>query len=188
GEVWRLFKDVFNISQDTDFILHQAASREDVYSYEYEDSPGPNCKALAFDLKHGAKSPWNNKVIRLLLEELQRRGDEENWPFRRSDVYFREVLQVQYKCLCMVWMAAQPKVTAKGILETLAEVEQRLITKKDESLKATHQTTRQKNKYLRRVMVLDHLVNHKADENEEDLPAWQWLQQLIRMLGEDSIS
>jgi hypothetical protein len=43
-------------------------------------------------------------------------------------------------------------------------------------------------KYLRRVTVLNHLVGYKADENEEDLPAWKWLQQLVRTLGEGSMS
>ncbi|KAG2063235.1 hypothetical protein BDR04DRAFT_1123400 [Suillus decipiens] len=76
-------------------------------------------------------------------------------------------------------------ITAKGVLETLAEVEQRLIAKKDELLEAPCQKTCWKNKYLHRVMVLDHLVKHKANKNEEDLPAWQWLQQLVVTLGED---
>ncbi|KAG1728486.1 uncharacterized protein EDB91DRAFT_1022394, partial [Suillus paluster] len=158
--------------------------REDVYSYEYEDGPGPDYKDLAFDLKCGSKSPWNNKVIGLLLEELRRRGDQESWPFRRSEAYMREVLQDCYKRLHTVWTATQPKVTAKGGLETLAEVEQRLISKKDKTLKATRQTTRRKNVFK----VLDHLVKYKTDENEEDLPAWQWLQQLVGTLGEDSMS
>ncbi|KAG1849478.1 hypothetical protein F4604DRAFT_1491249, partial [Suillus subluteus] len=146
--------------------------REDVYAYEYEDGPGPNCQDLAFDLTCGLKSPWNDKVIGLLLAELQRRGVEESWPFRRSEAYFREVLQHHYKRLCTVWTVAQPKVTAKGGLETPAEVEQRLIMKKDGTLKATRQTTRRKN----------------ADENEEDLPAWKWLQQLVGTLGEGGMS
>ncbi|KAG2127269.1 uncharacterized protein EDB93DRAFT_1109340 [Suillus bovinus] len=121
GEVWRLFKDIFNISQDADFILHQAASREDAYAYKYEDGPGPNSQDLAFDLTCGLKSPWNDKVISLLLAELQRRGLEERWLFRR-------------------------------------------------------------------VTVLDHLIGYKADEDEEDLPAWKWLQQLVGTLGEGGMS
>lgn len=43
-------------------------------------------------------------------------------------------------------------------------------------------------KYLRRVTVLDHLVKQTSDENREDLPAWQWLQQLVKTLGEGSMS
>ncbi|KAG1786741.1 uncharacterized protein HD556DRAFT_1209626, partial [Suillus plorans] len=146
--------------------------REDVYSYEYEDSPGPNCKDLAFDLRCRSKSPWNDKVIGLLLEELQRRGDIESWPFQRSEAYFMEILQARYKRLHTIWTAAQPKVTAMGGVETPAEVEQRLITKKDETLKATRQTTRWKN----------------MDENEEDVAAWQWLQRVVGTLGEGGMS
>ncbi|KAG1775116.1 hypothetical protein EV702DRAFT_946811, partial [Suillus placidus] len=188
GEVRRFFKDVFSISQDSDFMLHEPASHDDVYAYEYEDGPGPNCNRLAFDLKGGPKSPWNDKVVGLLLEELHRRVDQESWPFQRSEAYFKEVLQDRYKRLRTVWMAAQPKFTAMGGLETPAEVEQRLTTKKDESLKVTRQTTCRKNKYSRRATVLDHLIKYKTDENEEDLPAWQWLQKLVRTLGEAGMS
>ncbi|KAG2063089.1 hypothetical protein BDR04DRAFT_1164260 [Suillus decipiens] len=122
-EVWHLFKDIFNISQDINFMLHEVASPEDVYSYEYEDGP-----------------------------------------------------------------AAQPKVTAKGGLETPAEVEQRLITKKGEVLKAACQNMHQKNKYLLRAMVLEHLIKYKTDKDKEDTPGWQWLQQLVRILGECGMS
>ncbi|KAG1853564.1 hypothetical protein C8R48DRAFT_675830 [Suillus tomentosus] len=188
GEVRRLFKDMFNISQDADFIAHEAARCEDVYSYEYEDGPGPDLKNLVFDTKNGSKTPWNSRIIDLLLGELWRRGDEERWPFARSEAYFRKILRDCYKRLRTVWTCAQPKVTAKGVLETPAEVEERLIAKKDKLLKVTRQTTRRRNKYLRRATVLDHLVKQKTDDKEEDLPVWQWLQQLVKMLGECGMS
>ncbi|KAG1901558.1 uncharacterized protein F5891DRAFT_931587, partial [Suillus fuscotomentosus] len=146
--------------------------REDVYSYEYEDGPGPDLKNLTFDTKNGSKTPWNSRIIDLLLGELRRRGDEERWPFARSEAYFRKILRDRYKRLRMVWTCAQPKVTAKGVLETPAEVEERLITKKDKLLKVTRQTTRRRN----------------TDDKEEDLPAWQWLQQLVKTLGECGMS
>ncbi|KAG2050202.1 hypothetical protein BDR06DRAFT_974720 [Suillus hirtellus] len=84
-------------------------------------------------------------------------------------------------------MAMQPKGTVKGILETPIEVEKRLIMKKDETLKATHQMMRQRNKYRHREAVVDNLVKQMADKNEEDLPAWRWLQRLIRTLGEGAV-
>lgn len=68
----RLFKDVFNIAQDADFIIHEPVVREEVYSYEYEDGPGPDLKNLTFDLRNGSKTPWNSKIIDLLLEEIQK--------------------------------------------------------------------------------------------------------------------
>ncbi|KIK34214.1 hypothetical protein CY34DRAFT_17878 [Suillus luteus UH-Slu-Lm8-n1] len=79
-------------------------------------------------------------------------------------------------------------LTENGILETPVEVEQRLIMKRDKKLKATHQMTCWRNKYCRRVAVVDNLVKQTADENEDDLPAWRWLQQLVKTLGESGMS
>ncbi|KAG2096020.1 hypothetical protein BD769DRAFT_1336510, partial [Suillus cothurnatus] len=148
--------------------------RQDVYAYEYEDGSGPDPRHPAFDLQNGSKSSWNSRIINLLLEELEKRGREDSWPFQRSEAYLREILQHRYKRLRTIWTAAQPRITAKGALETPAEVEERLIAKKDEMLKLTRQTTRRK--------------NQMSDENREDLPAWQWLQLLVKTLGEGGMS
>jgi hypothetical protein len=43
-------------------------------------------------------------------------------------------------------------------------------------------------KCMRRTKVLHHIIELKEDEVEEDLPTWQWLQQLIEMLGDDGMS
>ncbi|KAG1774927.1 hypothetical protein EV702DRAFT_933817, partial [Suillus placidus] len=182
GEVRRLLKDIFSITQDADFIVHQPAIREDVYSYEYEDGPGPDAKNLAFDLTHGSSMPWNTRILDILVEQLQRRNAEEQWPMRRSNGYYKAILEDRYKRLRTTWRAAQPKVTAKGILETAAEVEERLITKRDESLKSVRQTTRRRNKYIRRAKILEHIINLKKDDEDEDLPAWMWLQKVIKTL------
>ncbi|KAG2053518.1 hypothetical protein BDR06DRAFT_1008658 [Suillus hirtellus] len=99
GEVWRLLKDIFSISQDADFIMHQPAIREDVYSYEYEDGPGPDTKNLAFDLTHGSSMPWNARILDILIAQLQRRNVEEQWLMRRSDGYYKVILEDRYKRL-----------------------------------------------------------------------------------------
>ncbi|KAG1879187.1 hypothetical protein F4604DRAFT_1579349, partial [Suillus subluteus] len=161
GEIRCLLKDTFSISQDADFIVHQPADCEDVYSYKYEDGPGPNTQNLAFDLKHGSNTPWNAKILDILLEELKKRTIEEEWPFWRLDGYYKVILEDCYKRLWIVWRAAQPKVTAKGSLETAAEVEERLIAKRDENLKSVCQTTRRRNVCpqhdLKALQVLMHL-------------------------------
>jgi hypothetical protein len=43
-------------------------------------------------------------------------------------------------------------------------------------------------KNFHRATVLHHLVKQKTGNKEEDLPAWQWLQQLVKTLGECSMS
>ncbi|KAG2092399.1 hypothetical protein BD769DRAFT_1370991, partial [Suillus cothurnatus] len=133
---------------------------------------GPDLKNLAFDLKNGFKTPWNSKIIDLLFKEIQRRCSEERWPFQKSEAYFREILHDCYKHLHTIWTAVQPKITAKGTLETPTELEQRLIMKKDETLKVTCQMTRQRN------------VCSQSPDN----CAWQWLQQLVKTLGEGGMS
>ncbi|KAG1724418.1 hypothetical protein EDB19DRAFT_1599542, partial [Suillus lakei] len=129
---------------------------------------------LAFDLKHRFNTPWNAKMLNILLEELKKRSVEEEWPFQRSDGYYKAILEDRYKQMRMVWRAAQPKVTAKGSLETVAEVEERLIAKRGENLKSVRQTTRRQ--------------NLKKDGEDDNLPAWQWLQKLIQTLGDGGMS
>ncbi|KAG1754120.1 hypothetical protein EDD22DRAFT_756298, partial [Suillus occidentalis] len=146
-----------------------------------EGGPGPDLKNLTFDLRNGSKTPWNSKIIDLLLEEIQKRCTEEQWPFQRSEAYFREILHDCYKRLRTIWTAAQPKVTAKGILETPAEVEKRLVTKKDETLKATRQTTRRRN-------VGPQSPDNVGTEETSQKYSWRWLQRLIKTLGEGGMS
>jgi hypothetical protein len=43
-------------------------------------------------------------------------------------------------------------------------------------------------KFHRRKTVLDHTVNLKTTDNEDDLPAWEWLQCLVSTLGEGGMS
>ncbi|KAG1855263.1 hypothetical protein F4604DRAFT_1543649, partial [Suillus subluteus] len=113
--VRRLLKDTFSISQDADFIVHQPAICEDVYSYKYEDGPGPDTQNLAFDLTHGSNIPWNAKILNMLIKELQRRNMEEQ------------------------------------------------------------------------AKILQHVIKLKDDE-DNDLPAWMWLEKLIKTLGDGGMS
>ncbi|KAG1818529.1 uncharacterized protein BJ212DRAFT_1479536 [Suillus subaureus] len=179
GEIQHLLKDTFSISQDADFIVHQPADCEDVYSYKYKDGPGPNTQNLAFDLKHRFNTPWNVKILDILLEELKKRSVEEEWPFQRLDAYYKAILKDHYKRMRMVWRAAQPKVTAKGCLEIAEAVEERLIAKRGENLKS---------KYLHRAKALEQVIKLKKDGEDDNLPAWQWLQKLVKMLGDRGMS
>lgn len=36
--------------------------------------------------------------------------------------------------------------------------------------------------------VLEHTIALKADRDDDDLPAWEWLRQLVKMLGEHGVS
>ncbi|KAG1721539.1 hypothetical protein EDD22DRAFT_741817, partial [Suillus occidentalis] len=119
----------------------------------------------------------NARVLDLLLEDLKERSQKEVWVVQRSDGYYRETLEHHYKRLWTIWREGQAKVTAKGTLETGEDVEKRLITQKDKTLKLVHQAT-----------FLHHIIELKKDESDEDLPTWEWLQRLIKTLGDDGMS
>ncbi|KAG1789903.1 uncharacterized protein HD556DRAFT_1208589, partial [Suillus plorans] len=139
-----------------------------------EDGPGPDYQKLAFDLANGSKTPWNARTLDLLLEDLKERDEKEGWVVRRLDGYYREILEHRYKRLRTIWREGQAKVTAKGTLETGEEVEKRLVAQRDKTLKLVRQATRRR--------------NLKKDETAEDLPTWQWLQRLVKTLGDDGMS
>ncbi|KAI6017279.1 hypothetical protein BKA83DRAFT_4017323, partial [Pisolithus microcarpus] len=144
----------------------------DVHAYEYEDGPGPDVNSPVFDLMHSPSSLWNGAIIDNILQDLQMRCRNENWPIHRSDTYLRTLVVDRYRRLRTVWRKAQPKLTEKGTLETPAETETRLVAERETLLKANRQTTRR----------------HNMEENEDDVDAWKWLKDLITSLGERGMS
>ncbi|KAH0830327.1 hypothetical protein J3R83DRAFT_1719 [Lanmaoa asiatica] len=166
SEVHHLFKDRLRITQDLNFIMHQPADPEDVYAYEHEDGPSPNMNIVAFDLSRNSLSPWNTFILDAFHHELQLCCMHENWPVKRSENYMRETLKEHYKCLRTVWQDAQPKLTSHSAIETPLETK----------------------KYRQHITILNHTVALKTNLQADDLPAWQWLQSLIKTLGEHGIS
>ncbi|KAI6102400.1 hypothetical protein EDD16DRAFT_1525630 [Pisolithus croceorrhizus] len=180
-EVRRLFKEKFNFVHDTEFIGYESADPRDVHAYEYEDGPSPDVDSPIFDLMRGPSSAWNGAIIDNLLRALQTRCKDENWPIHRSDAYLRSLIVDRYRRLRTVWRNAQPKLTGKGVLETPAETESRLVAAREALLKANRQTTRRRNS-------VENLAKLKAEENEDDADAWKWLKDLTTTLGEHGMS
>ncbi|KIK20280.1 hypothetical protein PISMIDRAFT_13113 [Pisolithus microcarpus 441] len=188
NEVHKLFKDKFNFTNDTEFIGYESADPRDVHASEYEDGPGPDMNSPVFDLMHSPSSLWNGAIIDNILQDLQTRCRNENWPIHRSDTYLRTLVVDRYRRLRTVWRKAQPKLTEKGTLEMPAETETRLVAERETLLKANRQTTHRHNKYCRRTTVVKNLVKLKMEENEDDIDAWKWLKDLITSLGKHGMS
>jgi len=127
AEIQQLFKNVFKITQDTDFITHIPAFADDIHAFEYEDGPGPDPDNLAFNLVHGATSLWNSAVLEILLCKFQKCLLVEKWLVTKPDNYIRVDLQNQYKKLHTMWLREQHKLTCNGVLETRVKVEARQL-------------------------------------------------------------
>ncbi|KAI6108316.1 hypothetical protein F5141DRAFT_1064500 [Pisolithus sp. B1] len=145
AEVRRLFKEKLGIVQDIDFITHAPASAADVHAYEYEDGPSPDTDKIAFDLARNYSSPWNTFLLSFLLREFQLRCASEAWPIRKEDDYVEEILWERYKRLRTLWRNAQPKLTTKGVPETPAEHEARLVEDSQRLGKESRQATCRRN-------------------------------------------
>ncbi|KAI6147514.1 hypothetical protein EDD17DRAFT_1648539, partial [Pisolithus thermaeus] len=110
-------------------------------------------------------------IIDSILQDLQTRCRDENWPIHQT-----------------MWRKAQPKLTEKGTLEMPAETETQLVAEWETLLKANHQMMHHHNKYHQQTTVVKNLVKLKMEENEDDIEAWKWLEDLITSLGEHGMS
>lgn len=112
-----------------------------VYAFAYKDGFRPDCDDLVFDLTKNYSSPWNNRIIKMLLREMLQRCEEENWLVKKPDCYLRDALKNQYKKLCTTWLTTQPKLIKDGVLETPEEVEAQLINRMQQLGRASRQAT-----------------------------------------------
>ncbi|KAI6106844.1 hypothetical protein EV401DRAFT_1892351 [Pisolithus croceorrhizus] len=187
-KVHRLFKEKFNFVHDTEFIGYESADPRDVHAYEYEDGLSPDVDSPIFDLMCSPSSAWNGAIIDNLLRALQTRCKDENWPIHWSDAYLRSLIVDRYRRLRTVWRNAQPKLTGKGVLETPAETESRLVAAREALLKANCRMTRRRNKYCQQMAVIENLAKLKVEENKDDADAWKWLKDLTTTLGKHGMS
>ena len=123
--------------QDADFIAYRTADPADVHAFEQEEGARPDCEDLKFDLQHSYTFLWNGTIIEILLHDFQEKCKAENWPVQKPDSYVRELLKNHYKKLHMMWFKGQPKLIWDGRLETVEEVEARLLVEMERQAKAS---------------------------------------------------
>ena len=139
-----LFETVFDVKHDDDFTMHEPPSNEDINRFEREGE-GPNPDDLHIDIKGIISSKWNNAVIDILLEKLlQKKADPEYWGDmpEKSDMYFEDLILQKLTRARSSWRNAQPHLNEEGELESIDEVEKRMITTKEERDRAGRVYTR----------------------------------------------
>jgi len=137
ASVCKLFKDVFNVSQDEDFIYHESAQRLEVKDYEKGDGNGPSSDDLHFDMNNSSTSPWNAAVFEILGKKLKAQREAQPvhlQPPERSEAYIKRMLMEKFKQCRHHWKLAQPKIAATSLRETAEEVGKRIDEKKDHDL------------------------------------------------------
>ena len=92
-----LFRKVFEMEQDNNFISHEIALPEHVRGSKVTGS-GPDPDDLHFDMREGPDSLWNSKVIDILLNQLHQAREQDEWNLlERSDWYLQALIQQKYQ-------------------------------------------------------------------------------------------
>jgi hypothetical protein len=144
--VREVFCQKFDVTSDEDYALHDPPPRSVIKLYESDESgPGPDANDLRIDMRSSISTAWNQEVVNYLLDAVLEKVDkEEKWDFlpERSDAYFAELIEDKMKRAKTNWMNAQQKFNEDGEKETIEEVEERMVTTKDEKGKIGRAYTR----------------------------------------------
>jgi hypothetical protein len=143
--VRNLFETVFDVALDEDFAAHEPPSHEEILSFK-RGGEGPNPDDLRVDMRGTVSSKWNEAVVDILLEKLfQRKVDPESGDMPdRSDTYFEDLILAKFVRVRSIWRNAQPQLNEEGELESIDEVERRMIMTKEEHDRAGRAYTRRK--------------------------------------------
>jgi len=144
--VRNVFEKIFNVSLDEDYALHSPPCQEDVKNFVLGRGPGPNVEDLRIDMRGKINSVWNQAVIEILLAEVKKE-DFEGLP-DRSDAYLADKIEGKLERVRTVWRTAQPRVTETGDLETIEEVERRMVDAKETREKVVRANTRRKSVHI----------------------------------------
>ena len=83
----------------------------------------------------------------MLKKLLQKKAEPELWGDmpERSDAYFADLITAKLTRARSIWRNAQPHLNEEGELESIEEVERRMITTKEEHDRCGRAYTRRKN-------------------------------------------
>lgn len=97
----------------------------------------PDPDHLCFDLRKGVDSPWNDCVLRILVDEIKvaRKASKYKIP-KRSDAYLLDMVQERYLRARTSWKETVPRYTIDNKMETPGEVESRVLTEKEKKEKS----------------------------------------------------
>ena len=145
--VREIFEEKFQVRHDEDYTLHDPPTHQEVNNYALERGPGPDPKKLRIDMQGKINSIWNIQVVEILLAELKKK-DWDGLP-QRSEAYLADLIEGKLERVRTHWRNAQPRFKETGEVETMADVESRMVRKKDDQDRANRAYSRQRNVRLR---------------------------------------
>lgn len=142
-----MLKEKFDITSTEDFALYIPLDPKIIGRYTNPNDPdsGPDKNRLEIDMRGKISSLWNKRVVEILIEAAEecRQTDKtyDGLP-KRSSKYMGELFKSLLERARVSFNNAQQKFKEDGEVETLDELEQRMVEQKEKSLKDIRLHTR----------------------------------------------
>ncbi len=111
--------------------MHEPPPATQIRDFNESGVGCPDPDDLRIDMRGTISSKWNKAVIQILLAlitaELKK---ESNWLPECSDAFLKDKIQKVIERGRALWQQTQTKVAEDGTVETLAQVEDRIIREK----------------------------------------------------------
>lgn len=134
ANVRELFKEVFHLTKDDEYMLYEGASREVVSCFTSGMGPGPDPLALQWDMTTTHKSDWNRQVVDTLCSLYMTMQQRSNWTVRSPQSIRNDITNKFDQCR-KCWRRARPHISSNGTHETMQQVGDRLVDYTNERLR-----------------------------------------------------
>jgi hypothetical protein len=133
-----VFRRVFGVRQDEDFMQHRSATLQQVHDFTNGNGEGPNRDDLHFDMVGPVGNAWNQRVARIVVENFNDYRLSLPQPLRvehRPDEYLERLVYEKLAQCRRYWNMARPQRTSDGTMETVENVQARI---RDDRTKLLH--------------------------------------------------
>lgn len=131
--VREVFKETYQVTADADFAFYISADLDDVQAFTQNGFGGPDEIYPWIDMRGKLGSPWNTRIVELLVLKLTRKT--ESTKLKLPENIWREAVIRKLYTIKSIWRDAQPQYDPKtGVKESSQEVEKRLAQRRVEEL------------------------------------------------------
>lgn len=131
-----------------DYVLLEPASKENIARHAADETQGPDPNNLLIDMAGKISSKWNKKLASVLKDAFRAHISEgtawKDLP-HRSDAYWEDLAVDHITRARTAWNEAQPRMKEDGAVESLDDVEGRMIKRKEGQEKISRAATRRRN-------------------------------------------
>lgn len=142
------FKYILKYNEDLDFIFHEPPSDVELQAFGRDPNKGPTIDNPQFDVKKGLRSEWNKHLLNLMIANFKEKLPDvvaqttKGTVPPRSDDYYTSLFSERFQRLAKIWKQGQPRKTVEGIDETPEQIEERVVTMRNEVAKSQRHLTR----------------------------------------------